>query len=60
MTDSNETPSPVVEDRQPHLMKQDAKNVQADKLTALTPEVVSLRAALLYYGPALSVLSRAS
>lgn len=47
---SDEAPTPAEEasggPKQPHLMAQDAKSLDASKLTALTPEVISRQATL--------------
>lgn len=40
VVDEDDAPTPIKQRTQPHLMPQDAKTVDASKLTALTPEVV--------------------
>ena len=42
VVEDDDAPAPIKPRTQPHLMPQDAKTVDASKLTALTPEVVRL------------------
>jgi hypothetical protein len=42
VVEDDDSPAPIKQRTQPHLMPQDAKTVDAAKLTALTPEVVRL------------------